>query len=145
MLFCSLNYFLFFHPPLFNSLYPNVLLSILVLKIFPLSFLFFSFPSWDMTSLYFDWLQFYPLFLSPGYQGWIESVCWWHSGTTLHDYVSKPHFPTIYAVAVTLPSHWLLVVGYCDSYSNRSDEWLTLETSAFKLSAVVNLRFQLSC
>ena len=145
MLFCSLKYFLFFHPPLFNSLYPNVLLSILVLKIFPL-FFFFSFhlEIWLLCTL-IDSSFISALFLSSGYQGWIESVCWWHSGTTLHDYVSKPHFPTIYAVAVTLPSHWPLVVGYCDSYSNRSDEWLTLETSAFKLSAVVNLRFQLSC
>ena len=29
--------------------------------------------------------------------------------------------------------------------SNRSDEGLTLETSAFKLFTVTNLRFQLSC
>ena len=29
--------------------------------------------------------------------------------------------------------------------SNRSDEGLTLETSAFKLFTVANLRFQLSC
>ena len=28
--------------------------------------------------------------------------------------------------------------------SNRSDKWLTLETPAFKLFTVANLRFQLS-
>lgn len=66
-----------------------------------------------------------------------------HIWSTVNFFYRDPHWYTRRAIleSKSVPAPWIPTIK---QYNNRSDEWLTLKTSAFHLFREANLRLQLS-